>query len=59
VAALGEWEAAPLWIAAHYPQSPRQTLKVRLLVEFLTKRFGPEPEWDRNLPASRRLASRG
>jgi DNA-binding transcriptional LysR family regulator len=56
---LGEWATAPLWIAAVYPQTHRQTLKVRLLVEFLTERFGPEPAWDRNLPALRRLASRG
>jgi DNA-binding transcriptional LysR family regulator len=58
VPVLGEWAPAPLWIAAVYPQSHRQTLKVRLLVEFLMKRFGPEPAWDRNLTALRRLASR-
>ncbi len=55
---LGDWSPPPLWIAAVYPQTHRQSLKVRLLVEFLSKRFGLEPDWDRNLPVSRRLASR-
>ncbi len=54
VPVLGEWAAAPLWIAAVYPQSHRQTLKVRLLVEFLSKRFGPDPPWDRDLPRAAR-----
>jgi DNA-binding transcriptional LysR family regulator len=52
VAVLGQWAPPPLWLAAVYPQSHRQTLKVRLLVEFLTKRFGPDPPWDRRRRAA-------
>jgi DNA-binding transcriptional LysR family regulator len=47
VAVLGEWSPPELWIAAVYPQTHRAALKVRLLIEFLLKRFGEIPPWDR------------
>jgi DNA-binding transcriptional LysR family regulator len=45
-AILGDWAPPELWIAAVYPQSHRSAVKVRLLLDFLLKRFG-DPPWDR------------
>jgi DNA-binding transcriptional LysR family regulator len=55
VAILREWAPPQLWIAAVYPQAHRAALKVRVLVDFLVRRFAPPP-WDRDLPRSGRLA---
>jgi len=46
---LTEYELPPLELLAIYPPTQRGAVKVRLLVEFITKRFSGEPEWDRAL----------
>jgi DNA-binding transcriptional LysR family regulator len=55
VAILGEWTPPELWLAAVYPQTHRAALKVRVLTDFLVRRFA-SPAWDRDLPRSARLA---
>jgi DNA-binding transcriptional LysR family regulator len=37
-------------LMAIYPTSHRGTVKVKLFLDFLAKRFSTEPEWDRVLP---------
>lgn len=46
---LTDYELAPLELLAIYPTTQRRAVKVRLLVEFIAKRFAGEPEWDRAL----------
>jgi DNA-binding transcriptional LysR family regulator len=46
---LTEYELPPLELLAIYPTTQRGAVKVRLLVEFITKRFSGEPDWDRAL----------
>jgi DNA-binding transcriptional LysR family regulator len=46
---LTEYELPPLELLAIYPTTQRGAVKVRLLVEFITKRFSGEPEWDQAL----------
>jgi DNA-binding transcriptional LysR family regulator len=46
---LTEYELPPLELLAIYPTTQRGAVKVRLLVEFITRRFSGEPEWDRAL----------
>ena len=48
VAIFGEWALSELWIAAVYPQSHRAAVKLRVLLDFLLKRFA-DPPWDRDL----------
>jgi DNA-binding transcriptional LysR family regulator len=43
---LSEYQLAPLSFAAVYPETQRQALKVRALVEFLVEHIGSEPAWD-------------
>jgi len=59
VPVLPEWRAPLLWIAAVYPQTSRLSTKVRLFIDFLAERFGPQPPWDRDLPGFGPSASRG
>jgi DNA-binding transcriptional LysR family regulator len=49
---LTDYELAPLDLLAIYPTTQRRAVKVRLLVEFIAKRFSGEPEWDAALRAS-------
>lgn len=45
---LTEYELRPpLELLAIYPTTQRRALKVKLLVDFITRRFSGEPEWDR------------
>lgn len=37
------------WLTAVFPETHRHTLKVRLFVDFIQKRFRGEPHWDRVL----------
>ncbi|MBN9527643.1 MAG: LysR family transcriptional regulator [Alphaproteobacteria bacterium] len=37
------------WLTAVYPETHRYTLKVRLFVDFIQKKFRGEPHWDRVL----------
>jgi DNA-binding transcriptional LysR family regulator len=46
---LTEYELPPLELLAIYPTTQRRAMKVKLLVEFIAKRFSGEPEWDRAL----------
>ena len=47
---LTDWTAGnPLAIHAIYPASRNLSPKVRVFVDFLAERFGPEPYWDRGL----------
>jgi len=46
---LTEYELPSLELLAIYPTTQRGAVKVRLLVEFITKRFSGEPEWDQAL----------
>lgn len=46
---LTEYALPPLELLAIYPTTQRGAVKVRLLVEFITKRFSGEPEWDQAL----------
>jgi hypothetical protein len=34
-----------------YPPERHLTAKVRVFIDFLASRFGPEPPWDRNVVA--------
>lgn len=43
---LSDYDLSPLNFAAVYPETQRQALKVRALVEFLAEWLGPQPEWD-------------
>jgi DNA-binding transcriptional LysR family regulator len=44
---LAKYKLAELGIHAVYPQRSQVPPKVRAFVDFLAKRFGPKPEWDR------------
>ena len=47
---LSGWRAGnPVAIHAIYPASRNLSPKVRVFVDFLAERFGPEPYWDRKL----------
>jgi DNA-binding transcriptional LysR family regulator len=46
---LTDYDLPPLELLAIYPTTQRRAVKVRLLVEFIAKRFAGEPEWDRAL----------
>ncbi|MEM5276806.1 LysR family transcriptional regulator [Cupriavidus taiwanensis] len=43
---LPDYDLSHLSFAAVYPETQRQSLKVRALVEFLAEWLGPEPKWD-------------
>ncbi len=49
VALLPEWKPPELGIYAVYPQKQHVPPKVRAFVDFLVRRFGAKPEWDRGL----------
>lgn len=55
---LMDYELPPLDLLAIYPTTQRRAVKVRLLVEFIVKRFSGEPEWDRALLQLARRESR-
>jgi len=44
---LANYKLAELGIYAVYPQRSQVPPKVRAFVDFLAKRFGPRPDWDR------------
>ena len=46
---LMEYEMPALELLAIYPTTHRGTVKVKLFIEFIRKRFSGEPEWDRAL----------
>ena len=46
---LTDYELPPLDLLAIYPTTQRRAVKVKLLVEFIAKRFSGEPEWDQAL----------
>lgn len=46
---LTDYELPPLELLAIYPTTQRRAVKVKLLVEFIAKRFSGEPEWDQAL----------
>jgi DNA-binding transcriptional LysR family regulator len=46
---LTDYELPPLELLAIYPTTQRGAVKVKLLVEFIAKRFSGEPEWDQAL----------
>jgi DNA-binding transcriptional LysR family regulator len=43
---LPEHDMPPLELLAVYPATHRETVKVKLFIEFLRERFSGEPEWD-------------
>jgi DNA-binding transcriptional LysR family regulator len=43
---LADYALSPMNFAAVYPETQRQGLKVKALVEFLAERVSPEPAWD-------------
>lgn len=43
---LADYALSPLSFAAVYPETQRQGLKVKALVEFLAEQVSPEPAWD-------------
>lgn len=47
VAFLTGWRTRELTIWALYPHRPLLSAKVRTFVDFLAKRFGGEPEWEK------------
>ena len=53
VVLLADFTFATIYLSAIYPRRKHLPAKVRLLLDFLAERFGPEPPWDREL---RRLA---
>ena len=46
---LTDYCLAPLELLAIYPTTQRRAVKVKLLVDFIAKRFSGEPEWDQAL----------
>ncbi len=55
---LTDFYLAPLELLAIYPTTQRRAVKVKLFVDFISKRFSGEPEWDqalRQLPSFRAL----
>jgi DNA-binding transcriptional LysR family regulator len=42
------------WLYAVYPENRHLSPKVRALIDWLVEEFGPEPEWDRDLPIAGR-----
>lgn len=70
-AVLGDYDVANQSVYAVYPHNRHLSAKVRVFVDFLARRFGPEPYWDAGLadqrpsrhqaavsPASRRASTR-
>ncbi len=60
---LSAYDLPPLDLFAIYPTTHRRAMKVKLFVDFISKRFSGEPEWDRALrgvsePAARPPAAR-
>lgn len=49
VALLTHFPFASLYLSAVYPRRKHLAYKVKLLLDFLAARFGPEPPWDRQL----------
>ncbi len=49
---LAEHAPSPTAISAVYPASRHLPSKVRVFVEFLRARFGPDPPWDEGLPGA-------
>lgn len=47
VAVLGNYRLPETSVSAIYPQNRYLSTKVRVFVDFLAGRFGPEPYWDR------------
>jgi DNA-binding transcriptional LysR family regulator len=46
---LTDYELPPLELLAIYPETHRRTIKVKLFVDFIRKRFSGTPNWDRSL----------
>jgi DNA-binding transcriptional LysR family regulator len=46
---LTDYELPPLELLAIYPETHRRTIKVKLFVDFIRKRFSGIPKWDRSL----------
>jgi DNA-binding transcriptional LysR family regulator len=44
---LTDYEMPPLDLLAIYPSTHRGTIKVKLFIDFIRKRFSGRPEWDR------------
>ncbi len=53
---LPDYRMPPLELLAIYPTTHRRTVKVKLFIDFIRKRFAGEPEWDRALLNSPGLA---
>ncbi|ETW99924.1 MAG: hypothetical protein ETSY1_13130 [Candidatus Entotheonella factor] len=51
------YTVAPIYLSAVYPRRKHLASKVKLLLDFFSERFGPEPPWDREL--ARLLAAKG
>ena len=49
VALLSDFTFATIYLSAIYPKRKHLPFKVRLLLDFLAARFGPEPSWDAEL----------
>jgi hypothetical protein len=54
---LTEYDLPLLELLAIYPTTHRGTVKVKLFVEFIRRRFSGEPEWDRALQGILGLAA--
>lgn len=46
---LSEYMRSPIGLYAVYPSGRNLPAKVRVLIDFLLTRFGPEPYWDRDI----------
>lgn len=46
---LTDYDMPPLELLAIYPETHRRTVKVKLFVDFIRKRFSGTPKWDRAL----------
>lgn len=46
---MADWRPPDSGIYAVFPEGRQVSAKVRSLVDFLARRLGPEPPWDRNL----------
>jgi len=46
---LPDWHPPQFWLSALYPPTRRLTAKLRIFLDMVQERFGPEPPWDDGL----------
>lgn len=55
---LADYQLPPLDLLAIYPETLRRSVKVKLFLDFITKHFSGEMEWDRAFSKSMQIANK-